>query len=309
MGRPLDKQEAVLYGKFVNGAYAMFKGPRKGTPLQPEPDPGDIPEPFELVAWIHMSDFFFWWREEPKFYGFIARHKELKRNFVLALRGTEGWVEWLDDFMARLVRFRQVPNAGRVENGFEAIYSTLKVVNRYGAADREAIAKAAPAPALGPKQIEKTFGEQLEELADSLEEPAVQEQIRTAKGRPPRRSFVVTGHSLGSALATLFVMKNKEKNRFDISTICTFASPRVGDTEFAQLFNQLPLTSWRIVNSQDIVPKLPLRLPLFDYEHVGTAYAFSSKGAVKRKIGCWHSMCTYLHWLDPNINVDTECKP
>src|SRR5207249_7110883 len=155
--------------------------------------------------------------------------------------------------MARLVRFRQVPNAGRVENGFEEIYSTLKVVNRYGAAGREAVAKAAPAPTPAPKQIEKTFGEQLEDLADSLEEPAVQEQIRTAKGRAPRRSFVVTGHSLGSALATLFVMKNKGKNKFDITTACTFVSPRVGETEFAEQFNQLALTSWRIVKDRKSV--------------------------------------------------------
>ena len=56
MGRPLDKQEAVLYGKFVNAAYAMFK--RDPTQLRPEPATGDIPEPYELVAWIHMSDYF-----------------------------------------------------------------------------------------------------------------------------------------------------------------------------------------------------------------------------------------------------------
>src|SRR2546429_1679585 len=55
------------------------------------------------------------------------------------------------------------------------------LVNRYGAADREAVAKAAPTPTPAPKEIQKTFGEQLEDLADSLEEPAVQEQIRTAK--------------------------------------------------------------------------------------------------------------------------------
>jgi len=308
MGRPLDKQEAVLYGKLVNGAYAMFKGPRKGTPLQPEPDPGDIPDPYELVAWVHMSDYFFWWREEPKFYGFIARHREQKRNFVLALRGTEGWVEWLDDFMARLVTFRQVPNAGRVENGFEAIYSTLKVVHRYGAAGVDTAAKATPAPAPASVQVQKTFGEQLQDLADSLEEPAIQEQIRTAKEPRPRRSFVVTGHSLGSALATLFVMKNKATNRFDISTLCTFASPRVGDTQFAEQFNQLPVTSWRIVNTQDLVPKLPLRLPFFDYQHVASPYEFSSKGVVKSSVPCWHAMETYLHWLDPKIDVRPECK-
>ncbi len=131
--------------------------------------------------------------------------------------------------------------------------------------------------------------------------------MRLAKERRPRRSFVVTGHSLGSALATLFVMENK--NRFDVSTICTFASPRVGDAEFARQFNLLPLDSWRIVNCQDLVPKLPLHIPmLFDYQHVETPYDFSSAGVVKWNPSCWHAMGTYLHWLDPTIDVDTKCK-
>ena len=160
MGRPLDKKEAVLYGQFVHAAYNMFK--RDPTQLRPQPATGDIPDPYELVAWLNMSDYFFWWREKPKFYGFIAWHREQKHNFVLAIRGTEGVVEWLDDFMARLVRFREVPNTGRVENGYAGIYSTLKVVNRYGAADREAVAKAAPTPTPAPKEIQKTFGEQLD---------------------------------------------------------------------------------------------------------------------------------------------------
>lgn len=37
-------------------------------------------------------------------------------------------------------------------------------------------------------------------------------------------------------------MENREKNKFDISTVCTFASPRVGNAEFVNQFNQLPLT-------------------------------------------------------------------
>jgi hypothetical protein len=104
MGRPLDKKKAVLYGRFINAAYTMFE--RAPTDPHPLPATGEIPEPYELVAWINMSDFVFWWREEPKFYGVIARHQEQKHDFVLAIRGTEGWVEWLDDAMARLVRFR-----------------------------------------------------------------------------------------------------------------------------------------------------------------------------------------------------------
>jgi len=306
MSRPLDKQEAVLYGKFVNGAYAMFL--RDRTKLYPEPRPGDIPDPYELVAWINMSDYFFWWRETPKFYGFIARHREQTQNFVLAIRGTEGQVEWLDDFMATMVRFRPVPGAVRVERGFNKIYSTLKVVKRRSGVKFAPAAKPGGAPAEGapaPDVMQGTFAEQLEGLADTLEEPAV---MSLAKERRPRRSFVVTGHSLGSALATLFVMENKKKNKFNITTICTFASPRVGDADFAEQFDALPLDSWRIVNCQDLVPKLPLHLPLFGYQHVATAYAFSSEGIVKRSLPCWHSMFTYLHWLDPKMDVEPGCK-
>jgi Lipase (class 3) len=306
MSRALNKQEAILYGRFVTAAYAMFK--RDRTLLRPEPAPGDIPAPYELVAWLNMSDFVFWRRETPKFYGFIARHQQQKHNFVLAIRGTEGWVEWLDDAVVRLVPFGQ---AGRVEGGFDKIYSTLKVVKRHAgvgvapAAKPNAAGVAAPAPEI----VADSFTEQLEQLADTLEEPAVQEQMRIAKEKRPRRSFVVTGHSLGSALATLFVMENKEKNKFDISTICTFASPRVGNAEFVRQFNLLPLDSWRIVNRRDIVPKLPLHIPvLFDYQHVATLSEFSSAGVVKWNPGCWHSMSTYLHWLDPSIGVDAECK-
>ena len=306
MGRPLDKQEAILYGKFVNAAYAMFK--RDHNILHPEPATGDIPDPYEMVAWVIMSDFTFWGREIPKFYGLIGRHTQQKRNFVLAIRGTEGAIEWLDDATAFLVPFRQVPKAGKVERGFDKIYGTLKVVKRHPgvkvAPTPGAASAAASAPV--PEVMQGSFAEQLEQLADTLEEPQV---MSLAKERRPRRSFVVTGHSLGSALATLFVMENKEKNKFDITTICTFASPHVGNTEFVKQFNQLPLTSWRIANTQDLVPKVPLRLPFFDYQHVATPYEFSSAGVVKRSPACWHSMSTYLHWLDPAIDVDAECKP
>ncbi len=305
MSKPLDKKVAVLYGQFVNAAYAMFK--RDPNLLQPEPERGDIPDPYELVAWLNMSDFIFWWREKPKFYGFIARHREQKHNFILAIRGTEGWVEWLDDAMARLVPFRQVPHAGRVERGFDKIYRTLKVVKRHGAAVGAPAGKPAAKTESVGEEMPDSFAKQLEQLADTLEEPAV---MSLAKERRPRRSFVVTGHSLGSALATLFVLENKDKGTFDVSTICTFASPRVGDAEFVRQFNQLPLTSWRIVNTQDIVPKLPLRISgLFDYQHVATESAFSSAGVVKWNPGCWHSMYTYLHWLDPTIDLCTKCKP
>jgi len=306
MSQPLDKAKAVFYGQFVNAAYAMFK--RDRAVLQPEPQAGDIPDEYELVAWINMSDFFFG-KEIAKFYGILARHQQQKHNFVLAIRGTEGVVEWWDDAVTRPTPFRQAPNAGRVERGFDKIYTTLKVVKRHPGPTGTFAVRTTAEPEAAREVMAGSFGDQLEQLADTLEEPGIQEQIRMRKEVRPRRSFVVTGHSLGAALATLFVMENKERKKFDITALCTFASPRVGNTEFARQFDGLPLDSWRIVNQQDIVPKIPLRLPLFfDYQHVETAYEFSSSGVVKWSPVCWHSMSTYLHWLDPNIGVDPECK-
>src|ERR1700755_3190428 len=61
-----------------------------------------------------------------------------------------------------------------------------------------------------------------------LADPGSRPVMRMAKERRPRRSFMATGHRLGSALATLF--EKTVKNKFDISAVCAFASPRVGNT-------------------------------------------------------------------------------
>jgi triacylglycerol lipase len=158
-------------------------------------------------------------------------------------------------------------------------------------------------------KLQGSFGDQLEQLHLRLERVSARRAtFNETKGRP-ERPYVVTGHSLGSALTTLFVMENKEKQKFDITTSCKFASPRVGNALFVQLFNTLDIASWRIVNSCDLVPKLPLHIPpFFDYEHVATEYDFSSEGMVKPNPECWHSMETYLHWLDASLAVDDSCK-
>ncbi len=292
------KSEAVFYGKCVNAAYAMFR--RKPSDLKPEPLPGEVPDPYELVAWIHMTDFFLD-DKTPKFYGFVAQNKNASQEFILAIRGTEGKVEWWDDAKAWPVPFQQVPAAGRVHQGFDKIYSSMRIERRPGAAEDLRVV-AAEEPFTG------SFAQQLEQLHLHMERTSAKKPlIRAEKGRPDR-TYVVTGHSLGSALCTLFVMENKERGKFDVTTVCTFASPRVGDAEFVRRFDELPITSWRIVNTCDVVPKLPLWLPFFNYHHVNTAYKFSSSGTVKFSAACWHAMGTYLHWLDGSLPVDDDCK-
>lgn len=299
MGQPLDKQQALFYGKFVQAAYTMYDNPQSADPLRPEPS--GIPPEYVLSAWILMSDFILT-LTEPKFYGIVAHGVDNPDERIIAIRGTEGALEWIDDAAALPVPFRQVPSAGRVASGFDKIYSTLKVVKYRPPME------AALAAGVAPETYSGSFADQLEQLAISREAERGLAPAVAGMRRP--RPTVVTGHSLGSALATLFVMENDSKRKFDIGTLCTFASPRVGNMEFVHLFNQLAITSWRIVNLRDLVPKLPFHFPiLFDYGHVDVEYSFDSANFAKKNLLCYHILETYLHSLDPTYALRPECVP
>lgn len=304
LSQPLDQQRAIVYGQMVLAAYAMYAKPQGTDPLRPEP--AGIPAGYELSAWIHMSDFVLN-AEEVKFYGIVVHEIANPDSRIIAIRGTEGTVEWLDDAAAIPVPFRQVPSAGKVACGFDKIYSTLKVVKR---PLPKPSAPGAEAHAVAPETETFTgsFADQLEQLAISREEERG-ERVPLAEGRTrPVRPTVVTGHSLGAALATLFVVENDSKRKFDLTALCTFASPRVGNMEFVHIFNKLAIDSWRIVNGRDLVPKLPLKIPvLIDYEHVDTAYPFDSASFAKNNLGCSHALETYLHWVDGSSPIGAGC--
>lgn len=300
MSQPLDRDQAFFYGQFVQAAYTMFRN-QNADPLRPEP--AGLPDGWELGAWIHMSDFFLN-LEKPEFYGIVAHEIANPDSRVIAIRGTEGKREWFDDAMAYLSKFSQVIGAGKVAHGFDKIYSSLQVVKRELPRER-ALRAAAGGQAPAPQEtFAGSFAEQLEQLANSRE---VARGVRSRAGVRQRRPTVVTGHSLGSALSTLFVLENASKNKFDISTLCTFASPRVGDAEFVKMFNALPIVAWRIVNTNDEVPKLPLHLPLFDYRHVDLECPFASASFAKSSLPCCHAMETYLHWLKDSSALRADC--
>lgn len=64
------------------------------------------------------------------------------------------------------------------------------------------------------------------------------------------RPWIFTGHSLGGALATITAIVAKG------DLLCTFGAPKIGNAAFHQV-GGLPET-WRFVNDNDIVPRLPL---------------------------------------------------
>ena len=107
-------------------------------------------------------------------------------------------------------------------------------------------------------------------------------QTEALKSQQPLPPLVVTGHSLGGALATMAAASLHE-NGIDVAGLYTFGQPRVGDLRFTRQLNRnLEGKVFRFVNNNDVVPHIPppfsLRNPLRLYGHLGSVKYFNSKG-------------------------------
>ena len=88
------------------------------------------------------------------------------------------------------------------------------------------------------------------------------------------RKIVLTGHSLGGALATIAAAE--WQGQFPISGIYTYGQPAVGKGEFTHhIARYYGESFFRFVNDDDIVPQVPP-----SYEHVGKLIHFKSNGSV-----------------------------
>ena len=294
MAKPLNPQDAIYYSAFVQAAYAMFSD--DDTNLRPDPTGKGVPDGWHVVAWITMKDFFLL-RQFEKFYGILAQKDDDSNSYVLAMRGTEEAIEWYNNAFAFLTPFDRVPGSGYVHQGFMRIYDTIKVTPLVPAAPA-APAAAAAAPAAA--QPSGSFAAQIAQVVSerSVGGPAM------ALGQA-NANVVVVAHSLGAALATLYVMDNMANHTITNPLVCTFASPRVGDKTFVDRFNGFGLTSWRIANVPDLVPNLPP--DTFSYGHVDTLTLVDSTGEVQPKLACAHAITTYDHMLDATRPVDAGC--
>ncbi|KAL4461570.1 hypothetical protein ABPG74_016194 [Tetrahymena malaccensis] len=84
------------------------------------------------------------------------------------------------------------------------------------------------------------------------------------KSKYPTASIVITGHSMGAAVAIFAALELK--NYVHVDYIYNFGQPRVGNKAFAEyIMNQLPQIK-RVVHDKDIVPHLPPRFLGFHHE-------------------------------------------
>ena len=273
----MNPATAVIYGPFIQAAEAQYSSdPSVVSPAMIT----NMPAGYTLARTIQMTDFL--GPEQSRvFYGYVAVGGD-PVTAVVALRGTESTMEWWDDFHWGLVPFTQVPNGGKVAEGFYDIYKSIGTMapGQQGTSAPGAVAAEVAQAA--------TSG-----LAAGLD--------------PASLPLVVTGHSLGGALATLLVTELSATTALKPQA-WTFASPKVGDATFAARYGAVSTVSWRIYNQADVVPYFPIDVS-GSYQPVTTGYAINSLGKAKWSLSCAHSLNTYMHVLSPGtVPLDLACS-
>lgn len=104
------------------------------------------------------------------------------------------------------------------------------------------------------------------------------EQTRqVARQLNPNLPCYISGHSLGAALAVLAAidLAMNVPQLKDKIQLYTYAGPRVGNPDFAQMHSRLVPNSYRIVNLADSIPLSPPTVFRHDvFVHVGQAWSF-----------------------------------
>lgn len=152
---------------------------------------------------------------------------ETKSKVYIVFRGSETYSDILRDFLIWKTPFTYVPGAGNVHKGFCSIYTD-------------------------------TSKQQPVSLRDQI--------MGVLKRFGPEKQLVITGFSLGGALATLCACDAAENSQFKEPIVYTFASPRVGDQAFVDAYNKRIHTNVRVINYYDYVPCNPLHW--LGYRHV-----------------------------------------
>ena len=165
--------------------------------------------------------------------------------------------------------------------------------------------------------VEKGFHQLYTSLKEDIQ--VITKQLST---KYATNSILVTGHSLGGALATMMVfdLLYVEQSHFR-PTLITFGSPRVGNTAFVSMMSQFDMYSNRVTHYYDMVPHVPQEFLKYShipheiwYNEENNQYTICDDG-LKEDPQCSDSCaplhCTsisdHLRYLDLNMGSDGDC--
>ena len=93
---------------------------------------------------------------------------------------------------------------------------------------------------------------------------------------PSSLRLLITGHSLGGALATLAAHALRLTYPTSNITVYTYGQPRVGNDAFAYEYNQLIPNHWAVIKGQDAIAAIPKGL----YKRVGHRVLLNDAGEI-----------------------------
>uniref|UniRef100_A0A1J3EST1 Lipase n=1 Tax=Noccaea caerulescens TaxID=107243 RepID=A0A1J3EST1_NOCCA len=207
---------------------------------------------------------------------FILTDKQKDANLILiSFRGTEPFDadDWGTDFD---YSWYDIPNAGKLHMGF---------IEAMGLGSRN------DTPTFHHHLLKQTSSEEenhkknvVIEMGKRSAYYAVQKTLERLLAEHENAQFVVTGHSLGGALAILFptllVLKEETEMMKRLLGVYTFGQPRIGNREIGNFMKaQLnhPMDRYfRVVYCNDLVPRLPYDDKTFLYKHFGTCLYYDS---------------------------------
>jgi len=233
-----------------------------------------------------------------------------RRDIVVAWRGTQTAQEWMEDARDFLVPARLSITRFK-HKGVRAGLSTTAPFNDNGVRVEDGFLSCYISEAENSKSARDTVISETLRLVDEYKDENL--------------GVTITGHSLGAALATLSSYDVKKVLNANIParpipvTVFAFASPRVGNRTFALLMEELGVKVLRLVNKNDIVPKVPglvfnekscrwlskmMNWLPWTYFHVGVQIVFDNndspilKGLHNLDPAYAHSLKNYLHLID-----------
>ncbi|KAG2428849.1 hypothetical protein HYH02_014261 [Chlamydomonas schloesseri] len=235
------------------------------------PDGDQVPNPWRLLAAMvgraagasALQPVAFVESEETDTQAWLYRNVEA-REAVIAFRGTEQ-VKW-KDIATDLNLTPCSLNPERLDDNAGLPFSARIIKAVSGANQNQLMVHKGFLDAYD--SVRRTCFRLLDDITGSGEK---------AGGRPWR--VLVTGHSLGGALATLAAYELAERRTPARSvqriSLYSYGAPRVGNKAFAEAFDRLVPDTWRITNTNDIVPSVPR---LMGYCHVGHAVRLGADG-------------------------------
>lgn len=165
--------------------------------------------------------------------------------------------------------------------------------------------------ALGFKSSPTKRSTELEDQTQDLVRPLAYNTIRDSLKAQllvhQNAKIIITGHSLGGALAVLFpalLEYNQETTLLNsMQAVFTFGQPRVGDETFAKYMES---TAWlnynRMVYRFDIVPRIPPDYsPISLFKHFGNCYYYDGWYKFEVRICVAYSVyvcvcvCVHMH--------------